>query len=56
MTTIKSNTQCRAAVRTAVLILSVLLVSACGSKASSKQSGGATSPSPTEETVINGRA
>jgi len=52
----KSNTRYRTAVRASVLILVVLLVSACEFKSRNRQSGGATSPSPTEETVINGRA
>lgn len=56
MTTTKSPARCSTAVRTSVLILTVLLVSACGFKADNKQPGDATSPSPTEETVINGRA
>jgi len=44
--------------RATVLLLGVILVSSCGINFSgkSKNGNGATTPSPTEETVINGRA
>lgn len=43
--------------RAAALLLGVMLVSSCGIELSGKEKpNGATTPSPTEETVINGRA
>lgn len=59
MQEIRNNTSATLNIYTLILVLAVLVLSGCGAKVTSDEKdpgNNATTPSPTEETVIRGRA